>query len=57
MIIVLQIPVTRWHEIICDPTIADAVCDRIIYSSIRIQLKGESVRKLYSERVHGDYIE
>ena len=57
MIIVSQIPVTKWHEIIGDPTIADAVCDRIIHSSLRIQLKGESVRKLYSSRVHEDYSE
>ncbi len=54
MIIVSQIPVTKWHEIIGDPTIADAVCDRIIHSSIRIELKGESVRKLYFTRVHED---
>lgn len=56
-IIVSQIPVTKWHEIIGDPTIADAVYDRIIHSSHRIQLKGESVRKLYSQRVHEDYSE
>lgn len=40
-----QIPVSKWHDIIGDPTIADAVCDRIIHSSIRIELKGGSMRK------------
>ena len=49
-IIVSQIPINRWHEIIGDPTIADAICDRIIHSSHRIELKGESVRKIYAHR-------
>jgi len=49
-LIVSQIPVNRWHEIIGDPTIADAICDRIIHSSHRIELNGESVRKIYAQR-------
>ena len=49
-IIVSQIPISRWHEIIGDPTIADAICDRIVHSAYRIELKGESVRKLYARR-------
>jgi len=48
-IIISQLPVTKWHEIIADPTIADAICDRIIHSSFRIELKGESVRKRYAK--------
>ena len=48
-IIISQLPVTKWHEIISDPTIADAICDRIIHSSFRIELKGESVRKRYAK--------
>jgi DNA replication protein DnaC len=44
-IIVSQIPVTKWHQIIGDPTIADAICDRVVHSSHRIELKGESMRK------------
>jgi len=48
-IIISQLPVTKWHEIIADPTIADAICDRIIHSSFRIELKGESVRKRYGK--------
>ena len=48
-IIISQLPVTKWHEIIADPTIADAICDRIIHSSFRIELKGESVRKKYGK--------
>lgn len=49
-IVVSQIPINRWHEIIGDPTIADAICDRIMHSSHRIELKGESVRKVYAQR-------
>ena len=48
-IIISQLPVKKWHEIIGDPTIADAICDRIIHSSFRIELKGESVRKRYGK--------
>lgn len=49
-IIVSQIPINKWHKIIGDPTIADAICDRIVHSSHRIELKGESLRKLYSQK-------
>lgn len=45
-----QLPVAKWHEIIGEPTIADAICDRIVHSALRIELKGESVRKLYAAR-------
>ncbi|KKK53322.1 hypothetical protein LCGC14_3095930, partial [marine sediment metagenome] len=49
-IIVSQIPINKWHEIIGDPTIADAICDRIVHTAHRIELKGESVRKIYARR-------
>lgn len=45
-IIVSQLPVKNWHEIIGDATIADAICDRLVHTSNKIKLKGESVRKL-----------
>lgn len=48
-IIASQIPINAWHDIIGDATIADAICDRIINSSYRIELKGESVRKRYNK--------
>jgi DNA replication protein DnaC len=50
-IIVSQIPINKWHQVIGDPTIADAICDRIIHNSHRIELKGESVRKIYANRI------
>ena len=46
-IIVSQIPIPQWHEVIGDATIGDAICDRIVHSAHRIELKGESVRKRY----------
>ena len=45
IIVASQIPVSGWHQIIGEGTIADAILDRIIHSSHRIQLKGESLRK------------
>jgi len=45
MIITSQIPVKQWHGLIGEGTIADAIMDRIIHSSHRITLSGESMRK------------
>lgn len=42
-----QIPVSTWYDIIGEGTIADAILDRLINSSHRIDLKGESLRKNY----------
>lgn len=44
-IIVSQLPVTSWYEIIGEATIADAILDRLVHSSHRIELKGKSLRK------------
>ena len=40
-----QFPVDTWHETILDPTVADAILDRLIHNAHRIELKGESIRK------------
>jgi len=45
IIISTQVPVSGWHELIGEGTVADAILDRIVYSSHRIELKGESMRK------------
>lgn len=45
---VSQLPVSGWHQIIGEATIADAICDRIVHTAARIKLKGESARKLYA---------
>lgn len=44
-IIASQIPVSAWYDIIGESTIADAILDRIVNSSHRLDLKGESLRK------------
>ena len=45
-VVTSQLPVTHWHEHIGNPTIADAVLDRLVHSAHRIELKGKSLRKL-----------
>ena len=40
-----QLPVEHWHKIIGDPTLADAILDRLVHNAYRINLKGESMRK------------
>ena len=44
-IITAQLPVSGWHEMIGEPTIADAILDRIIHNAHRLDLKGESMRR------------
>ena len=44
-VITSQLPVEHWHEVIGDPTIADAILDRLVHNAHRITLKGESMRK------------
>ena len=41
-----QLPIDNWHAHIGDPTIADAVLDRLVHSAHRLELKGASLRKL-----------
>lgn len=44
-IITSQVPVSKWHDIIGEKTVADAILDRIIHEAHRLDLKGESLRK------------
>lgn len=44
-IITAQLPVSGWHDMIGEPTIADAILDRIVHNAHRIDLKGESMRR------------
>lgn len=45
LIITSQLPVSKWHEVIGEKTIADAILDRIVHDAHRLELKGESMRK------------
>ncbi len=44
-LITSQLPVDRWHAIIADPTLADAILDRLVHTAYRIDLDGDSMRK------------
>lgn len=45
LLITSQVPVNRWHEVIADPTLGDAILDRILHRAHRIELKGPSLRR------------
>jgi DNA replication protein DnaC len=45
IIITSQLPVAKWHEYINDPTLADAILDRLTANAHRIELKGDSLRR------------
>lgn len=44
-----QLPVKHWHDILADPTLADAILDRLVHNAYKIELKGESMRKSKSK--------
>jgi hypothetical protein len=44
-ILTSQLPISRWHEQIGDPTLADGILDRLVHNAHRIEMKGESMRK------------
>ena len=48
-IVTSQLPVDHWHEVIGDPTLADAILDRLVHNAYRINLKGESMRKRHAK--------
>jgi DNA replication protein DnaC len=45
IIVAAQLPVSKWHQYIGDPTIADAIMDRLSVNASKIELKGDSLRK------------
>jgi DNA replication protein DnaC len=44
-IIASQLPVEKWYDVIGESTVADAILDRLVHTSHRIELSGESMRK------------
>ena len=50
-LITSQIPVDRWHDLIGDPTLADAILDRVIHNAHRLQLRGDSLRKKAAQTI------
>jgi hypothetical protein len=54
LILTSQLPVTRWHEQIGDPTVADGILDRLVHNAHRIEMRGDSMRKNRGSRAHSD---
>lgn len=54
-IVTSQLPVTQWHETIGDPTLADAILDRLVHNAYTINLKGESMRKKQANLTQADH--
>ena len=50
LILLSQVPIENWHSRMEDPTLADAVLDRVIHNSYKLELEGESQRKLKSKK-------
>lgn len=50
LLITSQYPTDQWHGFFPDPTVADAVLDRVVHQAHRVQLKGESMRKLQAKK-------
>jgi len=44
-IVTAQVPIDHWHEIIGNPTLADAIMDRLVHNAYKIQMRGDSMRK------------
>jgi len=56
-ILTTQIPVADWHERMANPTLADAIMDRVVHNAYRLELKGESMRKRVLNLTHASYKE
>jgi DNA replication protein DnaC len=54
-IITSQYPVAKWHDLIGEPTLADAILDRIVHNAHKFTLKGESLRKTKAKLTHPDH--
>ena len=53
-LIASQVPVKNWYDVIGEQTVADAILDRLVHQSIRIELKGESLRKNKNDNTEGE---
>jgi DNA replication protein DnaC len=49
LIVTSQLPIKLWHGQFADPTLADAILDRLVHNAEKIELKGESLRKIRAE--------
>ena len=49
-VIVSQLPVKNWYDMLASPTLADAILDRLVHNAYQIKLQGESMRKTMNNR-------
>lgn len=54
LIITSQLPIDKWHEYINEPTFADAIMDRIIHRAHKINMHGNSMRKVFDSAIRGN---
>ena len=50
-----QLPLAQWHELLGDPTLANAILDRLVHNACKLELKGSSMRKHHSVSTHADH--
>ena len=50
ILITSQLPLAQWHDVIGEPTFADAILDRIVHNAHRIELDGPSMRKIKADQ-------
>lgn len=55
-VMISQLPVNRWYQSIGDNTLADAILDRLVHNAHRIELKGESMRKMQSDLTDREHL-
>jgi DNA replication protein DnaC len=45
-----QLPIKAWHDVIGEPTFADAILDRIVHNAYRLDLEGQSMRRTFTKK-------
>lgn len=48
-LITSQMPINQWHNVLADPTLADAILDRLVHNAYKLELRGDSMRKLMTK--------
>ena len=54
-LIISQLPINSWYDMIGESTHADAILDRLVHRSLKMELQGESMRKVEKSLIHGCY--
>ena len=55
VIVTSQFPVEKWHAVVGDPALADAILDRLVHRAYQLNLKGESMRKRRNALTQSDH--